>query len=137
MDRTDRSALVRAGAMTRERRGHARFPLSLDVRYSALRAESGSGRIIDISKTGVRIAAQGPQEPGSRLDIAINWPVLLEGRVPLQLLVVGKVVWSSQTEVALQIYRHAFRTRSVVAGVAQARAVGGNDDVIDGWKEMV
>ena len=56
---------------------------------------------------------QGPLEPGLKLDVAIDWPVLLDGRVQLQLTVTGVVVWSSGTETALQIQQHDFRTRSV------------------------
>ena len=66
-----------------------------------------------LSSSGLRFATQGPLEPGLKLDVAINWPVLLDGRVQLQLIVTGVVVWSSGTETALQIQRHDFRTRSV------------------------
>jgi hypothetical protein len=100
-----------------ERRASTRFPLTLEVRYSVLHrrapAETDSGQIIDLSSSGLRFAAQRPLEPGLKLDVAINWPVLLDGRVQLQLIVTGVVVWSSGTETALQIHRHDFRTRSV------------------------
>jgi PilZ domain len=99
------------------RRARARFPLTLDVRYSVSHrgapVESGSGQIIDLSSSGLRFAAQRPLEPGLKLDVAINWPVLLDGCVQLQLIVTGVVVWSSGTETALRIQRHGFRTRSV------------------------
>jgi hypothetical protein len=100
-----------------DRRASVRFPLTLDVRYSVSHRraplETGSGQIIDLSSSGLRFAAQGPMEPGLKLDVAINWPVLLDGRVQLQLIVTGVVVWSSGTDTALQIQRHDFRTRSV------------------------
>ena len=100
-----------------ERRASVRFPLTLDVRYSVSHrrapVEAGSGQIIDLSSSGLRFAAQGPLEPGLKLDVAIDWPVLLDGRVQLQLIVTGVVVWSSGTETALQIQQHDFRTRSV------------------------
>jgi c-di-GMP-binding flagellar brake protein YcgR len=100
-----------------ERRASVRFPLTLDVRYSVSHrrapVEAGSGQIIDLSSSGLRFAAQGPLEPGLKLDVAIDWPILLDGRVQLQLIVTGVVVWSSGTETALQIQQHDFRTRSV------------------------
>ena len=98
-----------------ERRASVRFPLTLDVRYSvSRRSVSGSGQLIDLSSSGLRFAAQGPLRPaGLRLDVAIDWPVLLDGRIQLQLIVTGLVVWSSGTESALRILRHDFRTRSV------------------------
>jgi hypothetical protein len=100
-----------------DRRASVRFPLTLDVRYSVWHRraplETGSGQIIDLSSSGLRFAAQGPLEPGLKLDVAVNWPVLLDGRVQLQLILTGTVVWSSETEIALRIQRHDFRTRRV------------------------
>ena len=100
-----------------DRRARVRFPLTLDVRYSVSHrrapVKTGSGQIIDLSSSGLRLAAQGPLEPGLKLDVAVNWPVLLDGRVQLQLILTGTVVWSSETEIALRIQRHDFRTRSV------------------------
>ena len=98
-----------------DRRASIRFPVTLDIRYSVSHrpAETGSGQIIDLSSSGLRFAAQGPLEPGLKLDVAILWPVLLDEHVQLQLVVTGVVVWSSETEIALRIQRHDFRTRSV------------------------
>jgi PilZ domain len=98
-----------------DRRASIRFPVTLDIRYSVSHrpAETGSGQIIDLSSSGLRFAAQGPLEPGLKLDVAINWPVRLDGRVQLQLILTGTVVWSSETEIALRIQRHDFRTRRV------------------------
>jgi hypothetical protein len=96
-----------------ERRDSVRFPLALEARYSVAHGETGLGRIVDISKSGLRFSLKAPLPPGRRLDVAINWPVLLDGRVQLQLLVTGRVVWSNGSETALRIYRHAFRTRGV------------------------
>jgi hypothetical protein len=100
-----------------ERRANVRFPLILDVRYSISHGhapvETGSGQLIDASSSGLRFAAQRPLEPGLKLDVAINWPVLLDGGVQLQLIVTGVVVWSNGAETALRMHRHDFRTRSV------------------------
>jgi len=70
------------------------------------------GNIIDISRTGLRFATPGPLGPGQNLFVAIDWPVLLDGRVQLQLILAGTVVWSTATETAMRILRHEFRTRS-------------------------
>ena len=115
----------------RDRRASVRFPLSLDIRYavSHRRApiETGSGQVIDLSSSGLRFAAQSLLEPGLKLDVAINWPVLLDGRVQLQLIVTGRVVWSNGTETSMEIERHDFRTRSVglhVASPSRASVAG-------------
>jgi hypothetical protein len=75
--------------------------------------ETGCGRTIDLSSSGLRFAAQRPLEPGLRLDVAIEWPVLLDGGVHLQLIAAGVVVWSQGAETALRIQRHELRTRRV------------------------
>ena len=111
----------------RERRADTRFPMALEVRYSAPQGEGGSGRLIDIGRTGLRFVAPGPRENGRRMDVAINWPVLLEGRVQLQLVVTGTVVRSSGSETVLRISRHAFRTRSAGPGAAPPRSWPGLD----------
>ncbi len=101
----------------RDRRTSVRFPLTLDVRYCVLHRngpiETGCGQLIDVSSSGLRFTAQGPIETGLKLDVAINWPVLLDGRIQLQLTVSGVVVRSSGTEISMRIQRHDFRTRSV------------------------
>jgi c-di-GMP-binding flagellar brake protein YcgR len=100
-----------------DRRASVRYPLTLNVRYSVSRrrapVEMCLGQLIDLSSSGLRFVGQGPLEPGLKLEIAINWPVLLDDHVQLQLIVTGVVVRSSGTEIALQIQRHDFRTRSV------------------------
>ena len=101
-----------------DRRASIRFPLALELRYTVSRRHApvatGVGRLIDLSSSGLRFVGQGPLDPGEKLDVAINWPVLLDERVQLQLIATGVVAWSSATEVAMQIQRHDFRTRSVV-----------------------
>ena len=99
-----------------ERRASVRFPLALEahcVLHRRGQVETREGRTIDISSLGLRFAVAGPLEPELRLDIAINWPALLDGRIQLQLVVAGTVVWSSGSETAMRILRHDFKIRSV------------------------
>src|ERR1017187_932291 len=100
-----------------DRRASVRFPLSLDLRYSVSHRraplETGSGQIIDLSSSGLRFATREPLEPGLKLDVAIIWPVLIHEHVQLQLVGTGAGGWSSQTETAMRIQRHDFRTRRV------------------------
>ena len=112
-----------------DRRASVRFPLTLDVRYSVSHrgapVETGTGKLIDLSSSGLRFLAQGHQEPGLKIDVAINWPILLDGRVQLQLMVKGVVVWSSGTATALQIQRHDFRARSIRPNAASPQESDG------------
>jgi hypothetical protein len=75
--------------------------------------ETGSGRTIDLSSSGLSFTADKPLETGQKLDVSIDWPALLDGGVKLQLIVSGVVVRTDGTTTALQIRRHEFRTRRV------------------------
>ena len=112
-----------------ERRASARFPLTLEVRYSVshqgVPVETGSGRMIDISSSGLRFTADRPLLAGLRLDVSIDWPALLEGGIQLQLIATGVVVWTRGTETALRIHRHVFKTRRVgLKVVSRQESVG-------------
>ncbi len=101
-----------------ERRASTRYPVTLEVRYATpgrdARVEMmGSGRTIDVSSSGLRFTADRPLLTGQKLEVSIDWPVLLGGDVKLQLVIAGVVVRTNGTEVALQIQRHDFRTRCV------------------------
>jgi hypothetical protein len=64
-----------------------------------------------MSSSGLRFTADTPLSRGQRLDMAIDWPVLLDGGVQLQLVVRGVVVRSDGSVIALRIEGHEFRTR--------------------------
>jgi c-di-GMP-binding flagellar brake protein YcgR len=84
-----------------ERRASVRFQLTLEVRYSVggrrRSVESGSGRTLDISSSGMSFTADRPLSIGQELDLFVDWPVLLDGVIPLQLVVVRGLrrTWSS------------------------------------------
>jgi hypothetical protein len=105
-----------------ERRSSTRFPLTLEVRYVVLGRcvpdETGSGRTIDLSSSGLSLKADRPLPIGQRLDVSIDWPVLLGGGVQLQLIMSGTVVRTNGSLTALQIERHEFRTRRGVTKAA-------------------
>ena len=117
MERQAERRVRRPESASSERRASTRFSLNLEVRYTVSGSpgpmETGCGRTIDLSSSGLRFAAQRPLEPGLRLDVAIEWPVLLDGGVHLQLIAAGVVVWSQGAETALRIQRHELRTRRV------------------------
>jgi PilZ domain len=98
-----------------ERRATIRFPMTLEVRYAVLGrcgpAETGSGRTIDLSSSGLSFTADRPLPIGQKLEVSIDWPVLLGGGIQLQLTMSGTVVRSNGSATALQVERHEFRTR--------------------------
>lgn len=108
-----------------DRRANTRFALNLGVRYVILdqpgTVATGSGRTIDLSSSGLRFEAKSSLQPGLKLEVAIDWPVQLEGGVHLQLIARGVIVWTRGTETALLIQRHELRTRRAELKVAGPR----------------
>jgi len=98
-----------------ERRASTRFPLDIEVRYDLMgcrgQREPGSGQTIDLSSSGLSFTADRPLPTGQKLKVAIDWPVLLDGGVRLQLVMSGVVVRTSGTTTAVKIQRHEFKTR--------------------------
>ncbi len=116
MERANEWGLLLLRNKSPERRANDRFPLILELRYVVLGrrrppVETGSGRIIDLSSAGLSFTADRPLLTGQKLDVFIDWPVLLDGGVQLQLAMSGRVVRSDGTVTALRIDRHEFRTR--------------------------
>jgi hypothetical protein len=98
-----------------DRRASIRFPVSLEVRYSVAGrrepVEKGSGHTIDMSSSGLSFTADKPLSIGQKLDLSIDWPVLLDRGVQLQVVASGVVVRTTGALTALRIERHEFRTR--------------------------
>jgi hypothetical protein len=96
-----------------ERRSRTRFPFELRVRYRKLgRGEpfAGMGWVVNMSSGGVLVAYQHEIRPGTRMELNIEWPSLLDGQVPLQLVAMGKVVRCERSTFAMALGRYQFRT---------------------------
>ena len=96
-----------------ERRERIRFPLELQARYRTLDRQRhlvGRGLVMNMSSAGILVAAAHEFRAGTGLEISIEWPFLLDGRIPLQLVALGKVVRSETASFALLLTRHQFRT---------------------------
>ena len=104
-----------------DRRAGVRFPVNLEVRYSVAGrggpVETGSGRTIDVSSSGLSFSADRPLSIGQKLELCIDWPVVLDRGVQLQVFVSGVVVRTTGAVIALRIERHEFRTRRAGLGV--------------------
>ena len=96
-----------------ERRGSIRMPIQRDVRYTVLglRAWAGSGRTINISSGGVLFTTQSRLREGAEVELAISWPALLNNRIPIKLVVTGRLTRSYGPHAAMHIEKYEFKTR--------------------------
>jgi PilZ domain len=100
--------------MTNERRSKVRYPLELTVRYQSLDRQrlSGEGRTVNVSSSGLLMVAPNHVDEGARMKVTIEWPSLLNGTTPLQLVTVGKVVRRRDSFLAVALEHYQFRTMS-------------------------
>ncbi len=96
-----------------ERRIKFRYPLDLTVRYRCRSVEPllfGEGLAVNISSGGVLVASQHEMSVGALVELSIEWPLLLDGRTPLQLMAFGRVLRCGDRHFAASVERHEFRT---------------------------
>jgi PilZ domain len=101
--------------MDNERRVKSRYPLELNVRYQTLGAVgpvAGVGQTVNMSSSGMMLACGNNVPEGARLKIFIEWPSLLNGTTPLQLITLGRVVRCTKTGISVVFESYQFRTMS-------------------------
>jgi hypothetical protein len=105
-----------------ERRSKARYPVKLTVRYRTVgrhQTVNGVGHTLNMSSGGLLVSAQQEVSAGLRLEVNVEWPLLLDGAVPLQLVAHGKVVRCGGSMFAISFAQYQFRTMSkILKGVA-------------------
>ena len=101
--------------LSMERRSKSRFPLRLAVRYRTVAGEplqAGAGRTVNVSSGGLLIATEEAIVPtGSRLQLTVDWPFLLHGITPLQLMVSCRVTRCLREEFAVKLDQYQFKTK--------------------------
>ena len=96
-----------------ERRSKVRFPLELRVRFRSLgktHSVAGIGLVVNMSSGGVLVAYPHEISLGASMELSMEWPPRLDGRVPLQFVAVGTVVRRERFRFAVGLERHHFRT---------------------------
>ena len=99
--------------MYNERREKSRYPIELNVRYQTLGAAgpvAGVGQTVNMSSSGMLMSCTKSIPEGTRLKIFIEWPSLLNGVTPLQLITVGTVVRCSRIGLSIVFESYQFRT---------------------------
>jgi len=64
---------------------------------------------VNMSSHGILFVDDQTLRQGTRVEVVVDWPLKLDGEVPLKLIVLGSVVRSEKGCVALAIQRHEFR----------------------------
>ena len=90
----------------------ARFPVELPVRYRTVARDpyTGQGLVVNMSSRGVLVAHRHEIGAGATIELNIDWPSLLDGRVPLKLVIQGIVARCDRSSFAVQLNRYEFRT---------------------------
>lgn len=100
--------------VVQERRRKCRYPIELSFRYEIRKKKAlvrtGIGATIDISSGGILLRCDDALVLGSTLQLAIDWPFLLNQVCGLQLAVIGRVVRHDERGTAIKINRCEFRT---------------------------
>ena len=105
-----------------ERRGTGRFPIESELRYKTLSKnapQTGSGRTLNMSSSGVLFTSETPLQVGSPAEVSVDWPAQLNENCGLKLVALGKIVRSNPETAVIRIEKYDFRTRST-AGVKTA-----------------
>jgi hypothetical protein len=107
---------------SKDRRSHNRYPITLQLQYKlgTGRVRLGFGQTINISSRGVLFEVEEELPNGGKIELALNWPFLLQGSCGLKLVMRGRIVRRERNRIALKAQFHEFRTvgRSVFEGPA-------------------
>jgi hypothetical protein len=120
--------------MNIERRLKARYPIELAVCYQTVdpaQGVGGTGRSLNMSSGGLLVSCQARLALGTVLKVTLEWPSLLDGTTPLQLVTVGRVARSDEASFAMTFEQYQFRTmrrrnNALAAFEAAADASGGS-----------
>ena len=106
-----------------DQRSNGRYPIALELQYKLLnkgRVQSlGSGKTLNISSGGVLFEADHLLPASGPIELALNWPFLLEGVCGLKLVMRGRIVRCNARAIAVKAEFHEFRT----AGVRSAKCL--------------
>ena len=96
--------------VSEERRARRRYPIRRSVRFREPRGVTRGGTSVDLSSGGISFIAEDPPLRGQSLELALSWPAERPGGIPLELVVVGRVVRHEADRAAMSFSRYELRT---------------------------
>jgi len=102
------------------RRSDRRYSVDLSMRCKLVGSERMiAGRVLDISCAGVFFVSSEILPNSAKVELVIDWPVLLNGVCRMQLRGYGRIVRSNASGSAAAISRFQFYTAGVHAAVSE------------------
>jgi hypothetical protein len=112
-----------------DRRTDRRYQYEMELRFSYKLGGStvfGSGYTLDLSRGAVRFMTENPPPDRADVELRISWPYLLQNVCPLELLVRGSVMSSSDRGTVLAMRDYEFRTCGQRSFDQAVTSAGGN-----------
>ena len=98
-----------------DRRSSNRMPITREVRYRVLGGkqrvkQAGCGKTLNMSSRGVLFTTESTLTEGEQIELAVSWPALLNGVLPLKLVAQGRLVRIEEKQAAIAIEKYEFKT---------------------------
>ncbi len=97
-----------------EQRSCRRYPIALNLQYKLINktrvTRLGSGKTLNLSSSGIFFKAKEPIPEEGQIELVVNWPFLLDGACPLNLVARGRIVRSSSNGTSVEMTYHELRT---------------------------
>jgi hypothetical protein len=104
--------------VTVERRTRQRFPLNLELRFTAGQGGQspiqGRAEVVNISSNGVAFRTETALTPGLSIDASMEWPVALNGDCVLRVAMKGRLVRVENGLAVMNVLKYEFRTGGLV-----------------------
>jgi hypothetical protein len=98
-----------------DRRNKIRYPLELSLRYQAILPNLHygpfeRGRTVNFASHSFLVSTDAlVPMMGAKVRVRVDWPVALDGKLPLQFIVAGRVARIAGNNFAVVFNRHEFR----------------------------
>jgi hypothetical protein len=69
----------------------------------------GEGVTCNIGSDGLLMKTRCVFPQGKRIELSLDWPAMLDGRLPLRLDILGKILWSNVSGTAVEILSYEYR----------------------------